>query len=484
MAKHRVLAGCFTAIALAGCSFAPAYHPPVFATPAGFKEAGPWTLAAPADRAPRGAWWTLYGDATLDGLEQRIETDNPTLAGALARYDEAQAYLVQARSGLFPQVGVGADLTRNRQSDNRPLRGANQPNFYGADTLGGQIGYELDLWGRVRNRVAAGKAEVQAGGDDVAAIRLSLEAELASTYLALRGYDEQLVLLAATIEAYDKANRVTQQRFAGGIASGIDTGRSGAELAEAQAQVSEVRAARALTEHAVASLVGTSASTFALPTATVAFEMPAVPVGVPSTLLERRPDIAAAERRMAAANFEIGVARAAFYPAISLGGAGGVQDTGLAGLLTAPNLFWSVGPTMVFSLFDGGQRRAQLAAARARWTEATAAYRADVLQAFQDVEDNLAQLHFLGDEATSEQRAAQLAAQTESLSLNRYIKGAANYLDVVTAQTTALRVRRAVIDLKTRRLQASVRLVRALGGGWQNAAQQDASAHAATVPAS
>ena len=419
MAKFRALAGLATVTALAGCSFAPAYHVPLTTTPVVFKEAGPWTPAAPADHAPRGDWWALYGDLTLDSLEGRIETGNPTLAGALGRYEEADAYLSEARAGLLPHIGLDANVTRNRQSDNRPLRGANQPNHYPADTIDGDVGYELDLWGRVRNSVAAGKAEAQASQDDLAAIRLSLEAELANAYLTLRGYDEQLVLLSATVDAYAKADGVTQRRFAGGIASGIDTGRSGAQLAEAQAQMSDVQSARALTEHAVASLVGTPASSFSLPVAQVALAIPSIPLGLPSTLLQRRPDVAAAERRMSAANSEIGVAKAAFYPSISLGGQGGFQNTGLPSLSTAPNIFWSIGPSAVLSLFDGGRRRAQLAIARASWTQATADYRTDVLQAFKEVEDNLAQLHYLGEEAASEQRAEQQAGQTEALSLNR-----------------------------------------------------------------
>lgn len=484
MAKCRALVGLMTVSALAGCSFAPAYHPPVTVTPVAFKEAGPWTEATPTDLLPRGEWWALYGDATLSSLEQRIDTDNPTLAGALGRYDEARAYLAEARSGLFPHIGVETDVTHNRQSDNRPLRSASQPTYYPADTVDGDVGYELDLWGRVRNSIKAGKAEAQASQDDLAAMKLSLETELATSYLTLRGYDDQLVLLSATVDAYAKADGVTERRFAGGIASGIDTGRSGAQLAEAQAQISDVQAARALTEHAIASLVGTPASAFSLPVAKVSFVIPSIPVGLPSTLLERRPDVAAAERRMSAANSEIGVAKAAFYPSISLSGQGGFQNTGLPSLFTAPNIFWSIGPSAVLNLFDGGRRRAQLAVARAAWTQATADYRVDVLQAFKEVEDNLAQLHYLGEEAASEQRAEQQAGQTEALSLNRYVKGASDYLDVVTAQTTALRVRRTAIDLKTRRLQASVGLIRALGGGWENAAQHIVSTGTANLPGS
>ena len=467
MARRALLSALLVATTLAGCSFAPAYHPPATPTPVAFKEGGPWTQATPADRAARGDWWTLYGDITLDGLERRIATDNPTLAGALGRYDESRAYLAQARAGLFPQIGLSTDVERDRQSDNRPLRGADQPAQYGAATIGSSASYELDLWGRLRNSVAAGRAEAQASADDLAAMRLSLEGELAASYMTLRGYDQQMALLSATVDAYAKADALTERRFKGGIASGIDTGRSGTQLAEAQAQLADVEAARALTEHAIASLVGTPASSFAIPAEVVRIVLPVIPTGLPSTLLERRPDVAAAERRMVAANSEIGVAKAAFYPSISLGGEGGFQDAGLPSLFTAPNIFWSIGPSAVLSLFDGGRKRAQLAVARAAWTQATATYRDQVLQAFQDVEDNLAQLHHLGDEAQAEDRAVHQAAQTETLSLNRYVKGAVTYLDVVSAQTTALRTRRVALDLKTRRLQASVGLVRAIGGGWQ-----------------
>lgn len=451
---------------LAGCSFAPPYHPAVTPTPPAFKEAGPWQPAVATGPIVPDAWWSVFADPTLDGLEQKVATDNPTLAGALARYDAARAYLGQARAGLLPQLGADASVTRNRQSDNRPLRGSNQPDVYGANTIEAGFGYELDLWGRVRNSVAAGKAEVQASGDDLAAIRLSLQAELASDYMALRGLDRQSELLVETVDAFAKADHLIARRFQAGIVSGIETSRSGAQLAEARAQLADVAAARALTEHAIASLVGTSASAFTITPATTPFAIPAVPLGVPATLVERRPDIAAAERRMAAANAGIGIAKAAFFPAIRLGGSAGFQDTGLPGLLSASNTIWSIGPSAVLNLFDGGRRRAELAVARARWASAAADYRATVLTAFQQVEDNLAQLHHLGDEADAENEAVRQAAATERLSLNRYDKGAVTYLEVFTAQTTALRTRRAALDLETRRLQASVRLIRALGGGW------------------
>lgn len=467
MGRRQALGACLAAAGLAGCSLAPAYHVPVTTVPAAFKEAGPWIAAEPADLAPRGAWWAAYGDPTLDTLERRVDADNPTLAGALGRYDQAAAYLAEARSGLLPTVGLNADVTRNRQSDNRPLRGSNQPDLYPADTFGGTASYELDLWGRVRNSVAAGRDAVAASKDDLAAVKIGLETNVATSYVALRGYDEQLELLSATVSAYTQADQITQRRFRGGIASGVDTSRSGTQLAEAQAQRSDVLAARAVTEHAIASLIGVPASTFSIAVAKTDLAIPATPLGLPSTLLQRRPDVAAAERRMAAANAQIGVAKAAFFPSISLGGSGGFQNTGLPGLFSAPNIFWSIGPSAVLNLFDGGRRRAQLAAAKAIWVQSTDDYRYLVLQAFREVEDDLAQLRYLGDEASAETRAGAQASQTETLALNRYVKGASTYLDVVTAQTTALRVRRTAIDLRTRELQASVRLTGALGGGWQ-----------------
>ncbi|MFT3976288.1 MAG: efflux transporter outer membrane subunit [Sphingomonas bacterium] len=476
MRKPRLALLLAAAGALAGCSMAPAYHVPVTVTPPAFKEAGPWIAATPGDPALAGQWWTLYGDSKLDDLEAQIEHGNPTLAEALARYDEARADLRLARSALFPSIGLSGEATDNRQSDNRPLRGSNQPDLYPADTLGGQFAFELDLWGRVRNNVAAGRATAEASADDLAAIRLSLESRLALTYIALRGYDAQAALLSAAADTYQKADDMTRRRFNGGIASGLDTGRSGAQLAEAKAQLADVAAARARCEHAIASLIGTPASSFSVAPADNPLALPSIPVGLPSTLLQRRPDVAAAERRMAAANARIGVAKAAFFPAIGLGGSGGFQNTGLAGLIGAPNIFWSIGPGAVLNLFEGGRRHAELAAEKARWDQATAEYRRHVLNAFQEVEDGLSQLHHLGDESTAEAQAVRMARQAEQISMNRYVGGAVDYLDVVTAQTTALRTRRTALDLRTRELEASVALIEATGGGWR--AHPDAAAGA------
>jgi NodT family efflux transporter outer membrane factor (OMF) lipoprotein len=408
-----------------------------------------------------------YRDATLDSLEAQIDSDNPDLAASVARYDQARAYADATSASLFPSVEFDASASRNRQSAERPLRSKDQPNQYSDNSIGLQISYELDFWGRIRNAVAVGVEAAQAGAADLKGVRLSLHAELADDYIQLRSLDAELKLLTDTVDAYERAATLTRDRYQGKIASGIDVSRSESQRDSARALMSDVKAERALREHAIASLVGQPASSFSLPPAIVNIPLPDIPLALPSTLLQRRPDIAAAERRAAGANSGIGVARAAFYPEISLSLLGGFQDTGnVAGLASAPFSFWSLGPQLAMPLFEGGLLEAREKQAYAAFDEATDRYRATVLAAFQDVEDNLAQLRHLSQETLDENAAVKAAEQTAGMSLSLYKNGALSYLDVVVAQTDALQAERSLIDLNTRRLEASVRLIRALGGGW------------------
>lgn len=467
MVKYGLLALFAGAAGLSACSLAPQYTVPSAPIAAQYKSVGPWTSAQPADRIDRNGWWKMYGDAQLDDLEQRLLANNTDLRAAYAHYAEAQDFVAQVESGLYPTISAGALPQRNRQSDNRPLR-AGGPDYYNSVTLGGEIDYDLDLWGRVRDSVAAGKDEAQATKADLASVRLSLEVELADNYIHLRGLDQQTELLNKTVEAYAKALTLTQTLHGSGIVSGLDVSRAQTQLSSTKSQLSQNLAQRALLEHAIAVLVGTSASEFNLPPQTAAIELPAIPTGLPSTLLQRRPDVAAAERRVAEANAKIGVARAAYFPSITLSLQGGVQSAAYAGLVSAPNLFWAVGPQLVQYVFDGGYRRAQLNSAKAATEEAGERYRSVVLSAFQQVEDNLALLSYLGTALGEQRDAADAAQYSVDLALRQYRQGTVGYLDVVQAQTVALEAQRSELDIQTRQLSADVQLLHALGGGWSS----------------
>jgi NodT family efflux transporter outer membrane factor (OMF) lipoprotein len=457
------------ALSVAACDMAPEYHVPTVEMPTAYKETGPWQPAQPADALPRGPWWQAYHDDVLDKLESAVDTANPDLAAASAAYDRAQAFAAEAEAGFYPNIGFGGSLSANRQSDHRPLRSKGQPAYYGADTLGIQASYEVDLWGRVKNLVAAGEAQADASAADLESVRLSLHAELANDYVSLHGLDLEAQLLRDTVTAYAKALKLTQTLFAGKVASAIDVARAQTQLANAQAQVSDVTARRALLEHAIASLMGKPASSFSIAPAPREIALPDVPLGLPSTLLQRRPDIAAAERRVAATNKLIGVAEAAFYPSLTLNAGFGTQDTAL-NLLDMPNRFWSLGPSLTLPIFEGGLLDAKLAEAKANFDINGQYYRATVLNAFQEIEDNLALLHWLQQEAKDEATASASAQRTLELSLNLYRDGIDSYLEVVTAQTDVLNAQRAVLSLRTRQLQANIGLIRALGGGWSDAA--------------
>lgn len=454
---------------LAACSFAPPLAVPEVASSIdAFKEATPWIAAQPADNLPRDAWWALYGDAELDALQQRLLVNSPSLAAALARYQQTIAYSAQIRAALFPTVDAVAAARRNRQSEKRPLRvlGPNSPDHYNDFSLGLEIDYEVDLWGRVRNLATSASASAQAAQADLESARLSLQAQLTDHYLLLRGLDRENRLLDDTVVAYAKALEITRTRHEGGLASGLDVARAQTQYESVRSQASQTRAARALLEHAIAALIGEPASTFTLPTRYEAIKLPGVPAGLPSTLLQRRPDVAAAQRRMAAANAEIGVARAAFFPSIMLGGIFGYQSSDSGDFINAPNRFWAIGPSLVLNLFDSGWRRAEVSRSEAAFDESAAYYRGTALAAFQQVEDSLALLNHYRTALEAEQAAATAAKRSLDMALSRYREGAISYLEVVGSQTAALQAERGALDIDTRQLRASVQLIRALGGGW------------------
>jgi NodT family efflux transporter outer membrane factor (OMF) lipoprotein len=468
---------------LGACSLAPPLKTPVVPTADAYKEIGPWTQALPADRLPRDSWWTLYDSAELDELEKRLIDGNPTLAAALANYAQARALADQARAGLFPTLGLSADVERDRESIHAPLRGPTTPNYYNANTVGGSVSYELDLWGQIRNEVAAGEANAAASAADLENARLSLLAQLADDYIQLSSLDRDTVILDDTVQAYTRALDLTQQRHGAGIAPGLDVSQAQTQLDAARSQAAQTLAQRALMEHAIAALLGVSASTFSIKPQIVAIQLPQIPTGLPSNLLERRPDIAGAERRMMAANANIGVARAAYFPSLTLGAQGGFQSTSLGNWLSAPSSFWAVGPNALLSVFDGGLRRAQVAQARAAFDASAAYYRITVVSAFQQVEDSLATLNHYHDASIEEKAAVDAAQRTLDLSLALYKQGATDYLTVVNSQTALLQTQLEALNLDTLQLTASVDLIRALGGGWEDYAVCDQQSKWRRAPA-
>jgi NodT family efflux transporter outer membrane factor (OMF) lipoprotein len=473
MKRARGVRGCGVALTLllGSCSLAPPLKTPDIPTGDAYKEIGPWTQAQPADRLPRDSWWMLYDNAELDDFEKRLIAGNPTLAAALANYAQARALADQARAGLFPTLGVNASLGPNRESTNAPLRGPTTPTYYNNNILGGSVSYELDLWGQIRNEVAAARANAAASAADLENARLSLIAQLAGDYIQLRSLDRDSAILDETVDAYTRALSLTEQRHGAGIAPGLDVSQAQTQLDAARSQAAQTLAQRALMEHAIAALLGVSASTFSIKPAIVAITLPRIPSGVPATLLERRPDIAAAQRRMIAANADIGVARAAYFPTLTLGAQGGFQSTGYSNWLSAPSSFWAIGPNALLSVFDGGLRRAQVRQARAEFDASAANYRSIVVSAFQQVEDSLATLDHYHDATVEEKAAVDAAQHTLDFAMALYKQGATDYLTVVTSQTALLQTQLEALTLDTMQLSASVNLILALGGGWEDSAR-------------
>jgi NodT family efflux transporter outer membrane factor (OMF) lipoprotein len=457
------IAALAAAALLAGCAAGPDYTRPVLDLPAEYKEAGPWKAADPQPAASGERWWAVYDDAQLDALMTDAASANQSLRVAEARYRQAQALVQEARAGLAPNIGGNASVQRARTTNN----GLKEATY---DAVGLTASWVPDLWGGIRRSIEAGEAGAEASADDLAGARLSIQAALAQDYLQLRVIDRQRALYATTIVAYQRALKLTQAQLAAGVVLVSDVALAESQLASAQAQATDLEAARTQFEHAIAVLTGRTPAQFSLVQTTEVPTVPATPPGLPSALLERRPDIAAAERRVAQANAGIGVARAAYYPALTLSASVGLGASALGGLLETPSRVWSLGAALAQTLFDGGLRTARDAEAVALHDAAAAEYKQTVLSGFQQVEDNLAALRFLDREAAFQAQAVQSAQTAERLALIQYRGGTATYLSVVTAQTLSLASQRTAVQLRGRQLAASVGLVTALGGGWTAAA--------------
>jgi NodT family efflux transporter outer membrane factor (OMF) lipoprotein len=457
------------ALLLTGCMVGPDYvRPSVPMTPA-YKEAPPpgegWKLAKPSDEMPRGQWWEIFGDPQLNALEAQVTAANQDLKVAEARFREARALIGFARASEFPTISAGVGISSIRESRNAPFRIRGFPPS-GQFLLSFDLSYELDLWGRIRRTVAAAREEAQATAGDLATVQLSLQAELAMDYFQLRSADAQQRLLNDTVKAYTDALQLTVNRFEGGAAPKSDVAQAQTQLETTQVQATDVAVQRAQFEHAIAILIGQPPAAFSLPPVPLNLQPPPIPVGLPSQLLERRPDIAAAERRVAEANEQIGIARAAYFPTVVIGASAGFEGASIEKWLQWPSLLWSVGASLTQTLFDAGRRNATSEAALANYDALVATYRQTTLTAFQQVEDNLAALRVLMQEAEQQQRAVAAAQESLQLFTNRYQGGVDTYLQVVTAQTAALTNELNAVSILLRRMNASALLIKAIGGGW------------------
>lgn len=461
-----------------GCDKAPKYKKPPVETPPNYKELTPenfketdgWKFARPSDDAIRGKWWEMFNDAQLNSLIERASNANQSIALADANFRAARAVIKESRSQLYPLVTTNPSITNSRQSSTASQSPFSPKGAVTDYTLPFDVSWEPDFWHRIRNTVKANTFEAQASAGDLENTRLSVQAELAADYFQLRALDAQKQLLDSTVAAFEQALELTTVRFQTGIASEEDVAQAQTQLETTRAQATDLGILRAQFEHAIALLTGQPASTFSITFAPLNAEPPAIPFGVPSQLLERRPDVASAERRMAEANAQIGVAKAAFYPSLTLGGAGGFESSSFASWLTWPARFWSVGPSLALTLFDKGERKAVTEQARAIYDGNVANYRQTVLTAFQEVEDNLAALRILSVEAQQQDAAVKAASRSLELATERYKSGIDSYLNVITAQATLLTNERTLLNLRTQQMNASVQLIKALGGGW-NASQ-------------
>jgi NodT family efflux transporter outer membrane factor (OMF) lipoprotein len=463
---HPALFLAFGALCLGSCTVGPKYVRPNAEVPVAYKEATGWKLAQPNAAAPKGSWWQVYDDPKLDSLEQQLTVSDQSLKVAQEQFVQARAAIGIARAPEFPSVTGGMAAYGARQSQNQALFGPTSPVTYSNVQLPLDVSYEPDVWGRIRRSVEAARSEAQASAADLASVALSLHAELAADYFELRGLDSQAQLLNSTVSSYERALDLTENRYQGGLSSELDVAQAQTQLQTTRAQAIDVGVQRAAYEHAIAVLIGQPSANFSLQSLPLTMGPPPIPIGLPSDLLERRPDIAAAERRVEEANANIGVARAAYFPAILLSGSGGFESTTITNLLQGASGFWSLAGSAAELVFDGGARRGINEQARSAYRQSIDEYRQTTLVAFQEVEDNLAALRILENEAKVEDAAVAASQHALDLSNTRYKGGVTNYLEVTTAESAALNDERTAVDIATRRMTASVLLIKALGGGW------------------
>jgi NodT family efflux transporter outer membrane factor (OMF) lipoprotein len=464
---------CAASALATACAVGPDYHRPPVDAAANFKEAGDWKPSEPNDVLSRGPWWTIYNDAALDGLEAQIDISNQNVKAAEAAFEQARALVSQARAGFWPtiaatfsgqrgQQGVPAATNNGLSLPNSSLTGARTT--YAAGVSGS---WDLDIWGQIRRTVESDRASAQASSAALAAARLSAQADLATDYFELRAQDQLQKLLDDTVDAETLSLKITENRYKFGVAARADVVSAQTQLLSSQAQQVNAKIQRAILEHAIAVLVGQQPALFSLEPSAMRTDVPTVPAGVPSTLLERRPDVAEAERKMASANAQIGVATAAYFPSLTLSGSDEYSSGSLSRLIRNSNRVWAVGPALAETLFDGGVRRAQVRQARAVYAGTLDSYRQTVLASFQQVEDEIVTLRVLEQEAVIEDATVKAAREAESLTLNQYKAGTVPYSSVITAQTTRLSAEQTALSVLSTRLQASVALIEALGGGWQ-----------------
>lgn len=461
---------------LAGCSVGPDYSRPSAPVPPAYSgDTNEWKVAEPSAHLPRGNWWEIFGDTNLDRLESQAADANQDLKASMAIFEQARAFVDVSRAGFYPNISASPEFTRLRNSHSILPNGdtpLGTPATYNVFSVPLDASYEVDVWGRVRRTVESARANAQASRDDVETVRLSIQAEVASDYFTLHALDAEVSLLRSSVEVFKKSLDLTRNRRTGGIATDLDVAQAETVLKTTEAQLPVTILERIQVEHALATLIGEPASIFHEEQRTLDLQPPILPGGIPSELLERRPDIAAAERRMASANANIGVAKAAFYPKITLNGAGGFESVSAGSLFSWPSRVWSLGPTVTFPLFTGGQLSAQLREAKAAYDQVVAQYRQTVLSAFGEVEDNLAAQQLLLSENDAQEAALQAAQRTLNIANNRYAAGLVTYLEVATAQNSALDLERTEVRLRGDQLVTTVALIKSLGGGWQTPAKE------------